>query len=661
MTRRLTVLWFVLGLTPLGATPTSQSDGVTAALSDGGLTWEALRFNREAMEIFGGDGGVTPPLSRLLHDQWRLIPEVTESLAKNRQQWLTSLGKAIVAGSARLGTPTTLGTLSDPLADMRQRLAGENPLYGAIARIHAARGTPLTDEEQRRLLVATRAVPPTVARDVALLLHASVEAIRWRDLAFRHVRNLDESVRREEQVELYDPGSDLAGYDLVSQVDYAALFSGAALLGYALDETIPRLAQTSVDPAFFFRWESPLGTIILSGAREDNHWGDEAYLLLIDFGGNDTYTAGGGATFTHPVSIVIDVAGDDRYEGGRGQFGSGRFGYGFLIDLAGHDTYRVDTMGLGFGRYGVGVLKDQSGNDRYDADSLAQGAGVMGMGLLIDAAGDDRYRAVQYAQGFGYVRGFGLLLDNEGNDEYVADDQDLRYPSPQTPRHNASFSQGVGMGYRADDGHSLGGGIGLLLDGGGDDHYSAGVFAQGAGYWYGMGLLLDVGGNDSYQGAWYVQGSAAHFALGVLRDFAGDDRYEASDHMALGAGHDFSLGFFMDDQGDDRYIAPTLSLGAGNDNGMGIFIDRAGNDSYRTPGDSLGFARITSAPSSLRHSLLCVGLFLDLGGEDTYPATSRAGNGTRWFHRGVDEAEKGIGVDGDYPTFRFPPPWRPVR
>jgi len=56
----------------------------------------------------------------------------------------------------------------------------------------------------------------------------------------------------------------------------------------------------------------------------------------------------------------------------------------------------------------------------------------------------------------------------------------------------------------------------VLLDAGGSDKYSAGLFAQGAGYWYGVGLLLDEAGNDSYEGVWYVQGSAAHFAVGIL-------------------------------------------------------------------------------------------------------------------------------------------------
>lgn len=71
-------------------------------------------------------------------------------------------------------------------------------------------------------------------------------------------------------------------------------------------------------------------------------------------------------------------------------------------------------------------------------------------------------------------------------------------------------------------------------------------------------------------------------------------------------------------------------------------------------GDSLGFARTTAGPASLRPSLLCFGLFLDLGGRDTYTA-SRGGNGTRWIHAGRHDGEKALGVDGEYPDYRFPP------
>ena len=54
----------------------------------------------------------------------------------------------------------------------------------------------------------------------------------------------------------------------------------------------------------------------------------------------------------------------------------------------------------------------------------------------------------------------------------------------------------------------MSGGIGVLRDREGSDRYTAGVFAQGTGYWGGMGLLLDGAGDDRYDARWYVQGAA---------------------------------------------------------------------------------------------------------------------------------------------------------
>ena len=57
------------------------------------------------------------------------------------------------------------------------------------------------------------------------------------------------------------------------------------------------------------------------------------------------------------------------------------------------------------------------------------------------------------------------------------------------PNHYFSLSQGFGYGMRP----FAGGGIGILCDLKGDDHYVADVYGQGASYWYSVGLLLDAG------------------------------------------------------------------------------------------------------------------------------------------------------------------------
>jgi hypothetical protein len=199
------------------------------------------------------------------------------------------------------------------------------------------------------------------------------------------------------------------------------------------------------------------------------------------------------------------------------------------------------------------------------------------------------------------------------------------------------------------------------VDGGGKNSYFAGLFAQGAGYWYGFGLLSTGSGTDTYHGIWYVQASAAHFAIGALHDAGGNDDYKCTHNMGQGAGHDFSIGFLLDDAGDDRHEAPNLSLGGANANGFGFFWDRAGNDTYIVPvSTTLGRASIeASGKGSLRERNLTVGIFLDTGGADTYPASHVwATNNTGWTMKESGPPElpvmRGAGLDVEASTIGDP-------
>ena len=148
-------------------------------------------------------------------------------------------------------------------------------------------------------------------------------------------------------------------------------------------------------------------------------------------------------------------------------------------------------------------------------------------------------------------------------------------------------------------------------------------------------------------GQWYVQGAAAHFAIGYLEDEQGTDSYSAPMNMAQGAGHDFSIGFLKEGSGADTYKAPNLSLGAGNANGLGIFVDSQGNDHYDSSGITLGKAA-ESTKGSLRERCLCLGVFMDLHGQDTFPAQATwakdASQVVNWTDRVLTPAESQLGV-----------------
>jgi hypothetical protein len=433
---------------------------------------------------------------------------------------------------------------------------------------------------------------------------------------------------------------------MIDRTDFKIMAAGAADLGYVLPAAVSYLDSRRSSPPVSI--ETRYGTVAL-GTANDDKYDRPHYLLVVDPGGDDEYVAAAVTDRKHPVSIVIDLGGDDRYHGSTGP-GAGIAGYAWVLDYEGDDSYVSDRIGLAAGIFGEGLIMDFAGDDFYAGDIYSQGAGLFGCGILADLNGNDEYSAFQGSQGFGFVKGCGVLIDRAGDDLYAARDDTVRYPSSQTPDHNASLSQGMGFGIRADftDGHSLAGGIGVLVDGSGNDRYSCGVFGQGCGYWYGAGFLADLEGDDEYLGTWYAQGAGAHFAVGVLMDSCGDDRHILTMSMGIGAGHDFTFGGLFDYEGNDHYEGGGLSMGAGNANGMGLFCDLAGDDEYRPrDGSNLGFATIASR-GGLRDRMKCVGLFFDGAGNDRYQADF-AGNRKSWTQetqlKPALGTEKFIGID----------------
>src|SRR5690606_15288952 len=101
------------------------------------------------------------------------------------------------------------------------------------------------------------------------------------------------------------------------------------------------------------------------------------------------------------------------------------------------------------------------------------GAAAFGVGLLVDKSGNDIYSANTYSQGFGMTEGAGAIVDNSGNDSYLINSLSLdmgRYED-----HFVSMCQGYGLGLRP----YYAGGVGLIIEGSGNDIYTTDIFGQG--------------------------------------------------------------------------------------------------------------------------------------------------------------------------------------
>ena len=364
------------------------------------------------------------------------------------------------------------------------------------------------------------------------------------------------------------------------------------------------------------------GIRIAIGGKEKNIYTGH-FDFIIDLGGDDVYNIDRGSKdlFKNNFSCIIDLSGNDYYSTNSDYCLAGTaFSSGFIFDKEGDDTYKGKNVSLGSAICGLGVLYDENGNDTYHANQFSIGAASFGIGLLVDRNGNDVYIANSYSQGFGMTEGVGAIVDIKGNDSYLIDARSLdigRYED-----HYISMSQGYGLGLRP----YYAGGIGLIIEGEGNDFYSTDIFGQGGAYWYGLGCIADKSGNDKYNSYQYAQGAGIHLAVGLLKDYDGWDLY-SSNGVSQGCGHDLGFGLLFDVKGNDNYSAYSLSQGAGNANGIGILIDESGRDGYlnKEPGNTRGYG-------NSRREFGSLGVFLDASGDDFYSSQkdSMISNSSMW-------------------------------
>jgi len=456
------------------------------------------------------------------------------------------------------------------------------------------------------------------------------------------VNNIDEIDRKR----LYDlaisPWRDEevppASFYALDKIDLAYLAYGTIIylnhMQNALTELKSKIPEIDFKNLKFesISFDTPSGKLIISGVGNNEINGN--YVFALDLGGNDKYTGKTGVpeSFENPISTVIDLDGNDIYDGGKepSNLACGLFGTGMIIDLKGNDTYQCEQSGIGCGLYGTGIVADYDGDDKYTTnDAWGQGAAHAGWGMLIDYSGNDEYFCGTESQGFASTLGVGLILDIAGNDSYrVSDTVNV---SEIFGNHQISFAQGTGYGRRADfgDGHSLAGGVGILVDGSGDDTYYGNIYAQGAGYWWSLGILEDKAGNDTYRCLQYSLGSAPHFAIGCMVDSKGNDKYNVGNNEAItqyqSSARDGSIAVFIDGDGDDEYLFRNMCAGLGDLNSIALFWDRYGNDIYHTilsppyeKSPPMGTATTYERFRTFRDYMKSYGIFLDTSGTDIY-------------------------------------------
>ncbi len=519
--------------------------------------------------------------------------------------------------------------LRNPLAALSQAELFTRQLHQALLQGEGPFGLDLAfrmvreklDLPSRKPFETPKIASPEEALDV--LQNSLIEAHRHygRALAPLLPEELTELVRQLEPVfvgqnrmghTLADRPAGRRLCNLLEKLDRAELLVAAeALLPLTQAEFLQQLAQLpdqaggaaplenlpGVQGPLVRKIDTPVGTILIGGREKNQYHLDQMpeVCAVIDLGGDDTYLEG-TASFSRPVLVIVDLAGHETYRASKpGVQGGAILGVSLLVDRQGNDTYLARDVAQGSAVAGVGILIDYQGDDQYVALRRVQGHGLAGLGLLLDRAGKDQYRGILWTQGFGAPLGMGILDDLDGDDHYYTGGYYLD-TYPETPGYEG-WGQGVGAGLR----QVANGGIGLLLDGGGDDVYEYDYFAHGGGYWCGMGFARDFGGNDRRLGA-------------TLKAYDGSERREARfQRFGVGWGCHYGLGFLFDDQGDDTYGGTIMGLGMGWDDSVGLLADFDGNDRYEATG---GLTQGVGAQAAL-------GILFDYNGQDTYLGRSQ--------------------------------------
>ena len=408
-----------------------------------------------------------------------------------------------------------------------------------------------------------------------------------------------------------------------SYVDSALASFNGSNSSYSSGDSVPAEA-VSGDVMFFAKTD--IGDVVVGGAGKTYY--RKPFAVIIDIGGDDEYS------FDNPFppgksSVIVDISGNDIYRTNSSfSLAGGLLSASVLVDIQGDDIYRAGNFSLGCGILGGGILVDNAGDDIYAGGGFTQGAGCLGVGMLCDFSGNDHFRAGIMAQGFGFTGGAGILSDRVGFDIYEVEPtyRDRSF----FDKHYISLSQGFALGVKGE----YSGGIGLLVDGGGDDLYRADIFAQGGAYYYSLGGLIDLAGNDRYVGFQWCQASANHMAVSSLVDMKGDDGY-FSHRFSQGYGNDYAAGYLWDISGNDNYSVWDISQATGSRRGFGFLVDEKGDDTYllKSSDFSASFGEVGQRFDG-------VGIFIDMAGDDSFAG--------KWRKEGIfSSGNMNIGIDFD--------------
>lgn len=294
------------------------------------------------------------------------------------------------------------------------------------------------------------------------------------------------------------------------------------------------------------------------------------------------------------------------------------------------------------------LIVDPSGDDTYHTTAGSACPELLGViadcnglvaSVLLDLQGKDHYEyngVTTFVQGSGGVGGIGVLVDGLGDDTYI-----VNYHRT-TDRAIFMYVDGGMQGYGL-------AGVGILVDAVGADHYEADItshsadmwgFSQGFGSAGGVGIAADGGGDDkwlsygfdgsmstrSFQGL-YPGGTGFYGGVGVFAETGlTNDYYAAWDNATNTDFYAYGFGAF---------------------GGTGIFYEDGGDDRYQAVEETYASAPIIVPLLNCAFgtaSFAGLGIFLEMGGDDYYFGDTRSPRATATMNEGFGGPAEGEGL-----------------
>jgi len=225
--------------------------------------------------------------------------------------------------------------------------------------------------------------------------------------------------------------------------------------------------------------------------------GPGAVGAVIDLAGNDSYQCG------KKYPSGYNQTENPKAKPGDPKFQYDAFGLGMGL---GRRTYPRTGHSSAFEMAGgVGMVIDIAGDDRYDSSNFSQACGYFfGVGLKLDLAGNDVHGAARYGHGSGAHFGMGLFIDYDGKDVYRStgptynggcawDRSAFLFIEGGNGDDSYQWERSAGLG-RADIGSWS-----LFAEMGGNDVYSVGS-GLGRVSRKSLSVFYDRSGVDNYQG-----------------------------------------------------------------------------------------------------------------------------------------------------------------